>query len=150
MLSPLESDPCEQKYLSLQEGDKYKLAALWTIAFDIVQCATCAAVPGIPGGQNMSRIFFNWIAFHNHICRRGSPGWWNSMSTGVWRWLTNKKFVDFRVLKSCLAALNVNWNLINWAMYPAASIRNIFLAREVWVGRCGALRLDMYCARSSV
>lgn len=150
MLSPLESDPCEQRYLRLQEGDRCKLAALWTITSDIVQCTTCAAVPGIPGGQNMSRIFKNWIAFDNHICRRGSPGWWNSMSIGVWRWLTNKKFVEFRVLESCSAALNVNWNVINRAMYPASSIRNIFLARKVWVGRCGALGLDMYCARSTV
>lgn len=57
------------------------------------------------------------------------------MSTGVWRWLTNKKYVEFRVLESYLDALTVHQNPINWAMYPATSIRNIFLAREELGGK---------------
>lgn len=93
--------------------------------------------------------FLNWIAFDNHICRKGSPDWWYSKNTGVWGWLTNKKPMEFRDVESCLA-LNVNWNLVSWAMCSAAGIGSIFLAREDWVERCGALGLDMESARSSV
>lgn len=74
MASPLKSDPCVQKYVRLQGGGRCRLAALWTLASDVVQGTTCAALHDILGGQNPNRVFKDCIAFDHRTWRGGLPG----------------------------------------------------------------------------